>query len=628
MAIRNRARPVQKKIKRLQQFGGLDLSSTFSQIDDNRFTDLQNMVLDDRGAIDKRFGYKEYLDKSSVAGKVNGIFKFNKISGSEILFVFGKEIWKQVGATLTGPLYTFTNELKVRGFAFNDKFYFLNGEEYVEYDGTDAKLVSEIAYVPTVTINAPPAGGGTSFEQTNMMTPKFKQTWVADGAASLFQFDGLDDSGTPIPLDAAEVVVTINLSTTLVETVDFTVNRTNATIDFSGGSAPYGVPTDEDLVEAQAERTEAGNTEKINKMTIFHVFGGANDTRVFLAGNSDIPNVDYRSGIDDATYIPVNNFDAVGDKSDPILGYATQYTTQVVFKHREIYVAALEYDSTTGIFLLKRKPVTYNVLFSATDSIEIIDNSPTFVTEKGIYKYVGGTGVKDERNIKHISDRIDRNFDIIGRQGILQSGELDKYIAIDYDQKYMLFNPELEIAWVYDYRYLDNKGVGEWFIWTNMPFNCVKLIDGLIYLGSKTDNKVYVFDNQLYNDNEAAIDAYMDTKLFTFDTYTSLKLIDKIFYTLKSEVSTSATLFIRTDVNDNLFSEIETGSASLLTYGESFTYGEDFTYGANIFPIVITEKIRIKKANFLQVRLKNDVLDEKMGIISIDLKFNYQREVK
>ncbi len=473
------------------------------------------------------------------------------------------------------------------------------------------------------------------------MTSLFKETFVADGVANVFFFTGQDENGDALSLNLETVEITID-GNVLVEGVDFSVDRPNASFDLSGGSSPYSPPivANETTIYAQAGRDFNVDPTIIEKMKYWHIFGGDNDTRVFLAGNPDIPNQDYRSdltedGIPDATYFPVDNVDIVGDKSDPILGYSTQYGSQVVHKEREIWVGDLDIDVTTNIYAFRRRPITDNVLFVAPDSIAVIENKPMFVTKKGAYQYVGATGVRDERNVEHKSDRIDKNVDPIGRDGLLQLANLEACVAVDFQEKYIIYNSVNEVAWVYDYRYLssDESGelVGEWFVWTECPYDRAAVVNEIMYTGDNSLGVVYKYGDEINdtrNSTEQAIDSYIDTKLHTFDTYSELKLIDKVFYSMKAAIRTSADMYIRTDINGNSWQYIDTNANSIYTYGSQFTYGDPFTYGGNIFPDTKRDKIRLKKANFLQVRLRNDKLDETMGILSMVYKFLYQREVK
>jgi hypothetical protein len=72
----------------------------------------------------------------------------------------------------------------------------------------------------------------------------------------------------------------------------FTVDRINGKITF--GVAPAKGTNN---VIITAGKTVSGFPEKIKNCTFSVAFGGANDTRVFLSGNVNMPEYAFRSGL-------------------------------------------------------------------------------------------------------------------------------------------------------------------------------------------------------------------------------------------------------------------------------------------------------------------------------------------
>ena len=52
------------------------------------------------------------------------------------------------------------------------------------------------------------------------------------------------------------------------------------------------------------------------------------------------------------------------------------------------------------------------------------------------------------------------------------------------------------------------------------------------------------------------------------------------------------------------------------------------TYGANLFPQEVPNKVKAKKIVYFQMELRNEALDESLGILSTGLKYRYQGEEK
>ena len=105
-----------------------------------------------------------------------------------------------------------------------DCLYLLDGVTYRRYDGAAVRPVAEVAYLPTVRIGAPPAGGGKTFEAVNLLTPGRKESFQADGSATAFQ---LSTGG----LDGAAVTAVV-AGAAKAEGTDFTVDRAAGRVTF------------------------------------------------------------------------------------------------------------------------------------------------------------------------------------------------------------------------------------------------------------------------------------------------------------------------------------------------------------------------------------------------------------
>lgn len=152
------------------------------------------------------------------------------------------------------------------------------------------KTLEDAAYIPTVIISRKPTGGGTTLEPLNLIGRKWKESFLSDGTAKVYQLTAKD-------LDADKVAVRIMTKegewTDKKEGTDFTVDRKNGTVTFT--TAPGASPvTGYDNVEITAAKTRKGYADKINKCKIISLFGvnGAMD-RMFLSGNPDFPNRDW-----------------------------------------------------------------------------------------------------------------------------------------------------------------------------------------------------------------------------------------------------------------------------------------------------------------------------------------------
>ena len=603
----------------ITQFRGIQINITASQLEDNVTPDMINVVLDDRGALDKRTGFDKVTDNLG-AGAVNGLFNFKKSDGDILLFAYTDKLYKfEMNGTKT-LIYTGLQDQRVSGFSYRDNFYIQDGAKYLVYDGTTVTEV--VGHIPTVTIGTPPTGGGTVFEPLNILSSGFTQQFSGDAAESTYTllFKGLDTDTVLIDISGV----------TLIELVDFTVNRTAGTVDFTGGSAPHGAPiVGTNNVEITAFKASLTDPDTIKKCRFNALFGGANDSRVFVSGNTDLRNRDWRSGYNDPTYFPVDGFDDIGSPNERITGYVKQYSRLVIFKERSQYLRRYIEPTADSESQFPVSTLNGQIGSLAYQTIQLIDNSPTYVSEKGIYQTIS-TDVQDERNATHTSDAIDRNISSIGQTGILQDGNLENFFSIDYEEKYFAFNPSNGKAWILDYRY----GV-EWFPWTNIYANCALEVNGIMLVGDSRYGiikKLNLASDSLpyrdYNpetDDYDSIESYWRSKIFYFQSATNLKLVDKVFYTVKAATNSSVLLRIRSDRQSQWF-EVSTTNQSLFSY--SLLAYSTLTYGGNIFPQAYRNKIRQKKVGYFQFELSNDVINESVGIVNATINFLYQREIK
>jgi hypothetical protein len=606
--------PPQEITKNISYFKGLKISVNNTQIDDESSPDMLNLLPDDRGALDKRKGRINLF--ASLGNGATYMFIYRKNTGDIYVFSHADKFYK-VTDLATGTyslIYTGLSGNRVRGFNYNNLFFFLDGTKYFQFDGTNVTEV--VGYVPTVTIATPPAGGGTLFESLNYIQPGFKQSFSGDGTATNYQLALLG-------LDATLVTATVN-GVAKAETTDFTVNRTTGVVTFSAAPA-----SGTDNVVITAYKTFAGNKDEIFKCTICYIWGGAEGNRVWLSGNPNYKNRDYGSGLQDPTYFPVDQFDNVGNDDDPIKGYSELYGLLLIIKRRSVFTRDYLIEEGDPTFPTKR--LNSDIGAESTDSIQILDNYPTFVSRKGVYQIVS-IDQENEMNVRHISDDIDKNVNVLSVQGFLDMGNLSTYTSIDYDNKYWLFNPSNGIVWVYDYRYLI-AGIGQWFKLNNLYATTPMEIEDTLYLADSRKGMIHriMDDNDPYpysdteGDVSTAIQAYWVSKIFNFDTITNLKLVSKIFFTLKPGKRASANLYTRSDLR-SVWSFIKTAYVGLFVY--RLASYSTFTYGGSEFPRASVEKVKAKKIGYYQLKLENNHEGETLGILNVAFKLLYQREAK
>jgi hypothetical protein len=595
MAELSAKRPKEPPIYRIGPFQGVNVSSTPTEINDNQSPDMLNLNIDERGALNKRTGYERLFPTSLGEGKINGLFNYRKDDGSTILLIaHGTKLYTQTGEEQPVEIYSGLADYRTKFFVMAGKCYIQDGTNYLVYD---VETVSEIdPYIPTLTISRPPSGGGEAYEDFNLLGAGFKDSFSSDGTATVYQ---LSLKG----LDATTLTAEVN-EATMTEGSGFSVNRSTGKVTFN--TAPSEGTNN---VIITAYKTQTDFPDRIKKCQFNVLFGGSNDTRVFVSGNPDSRNQIWRSGLNDPSYFPENGFYKVGTDSTAVQGFSKQYDYLLIEKENSKWNMRYELPSGAAEPSFPIKPINDQAGTIARDSIEMIENSPISLDKKGVY-VVMSSNVRDERNVQHVSENVDSR--------LLIEPNLDQAVAVDFDKKYWLcVNGNV---FVYDYT------VGEWYLYDNIHANCFLVIDRTLYFGG--EGLVYQFKRKShtfpYNDDGEAINAHWYSKLIDFKQPEYYKLVKRIYQTIKPNTHTSSTVYIRTDVKGETL-VITSRSDKLDFFDIDF---DRFGFSVSDVPQQVAKKVKEKKITHFQIKLENKDVDESLGLISIGLKFNYQNEVK
>lgn len=580
--------PKDPPLLRIEPFKGINLSVTPTQIDDHQSPDMLNVNIDERGALNKRTGYQRVFPTSLGTGQVNGLFMFN----NTLLLAWGTKLYTQTGNAQPVQIYDGLANQSVNFFVVNNKCYIMDGTNYLVYDGTTVSAVTP--YIPTLAIAKNPSGGGTAYEDFNLLGAGFKDSFSADGTATAYQLSLTN-------LDATTVTAVVN-GVNKTEGTDLTVNRTTGVVTFTTAPAKGT-----DNVIIQAYKTQAGYPDQIKKCTFHTIYGGSNDTRVFVSGNPNMPNYAWRLGLEDPTYAPENGFYKY---EQDVMGFSKQYDYLLVHLLNGYRVINYSLD-INGMATFPSKPINDQVGTIATKSIQIIENNPVSLSKNGVYM-VMQSNVRDERNVQHISENVDAKL-------LLETG-LENAISIDFNKKYWLsVNGNV---YLYDYR------IGEWYIYDNIYANCFIEIDGDLYFGSSTDGLLYRFMKESevapFNDDGAAINDYWTSKHFTFHADELKKLVDRVYFGMKPMTRSSADIYYVSNKKESAL--IKTSRMDLLDF-RNIDFNQ-WTFILSAFPQESMAKIKAKKITHFQLVVKNGKVDEGLGLLSVGIKYRYLSAVK
>lgn len=605
MARINVRTPLPPPLLRIEPFKGMNVGVTPTQIDQSQSPEMINMNIDERGALNKRTGYERVYPNSLGNGQINGLYEYRKANGDKyFLLAHGTKLYKQSNKNQPIQLFDGLANQKVIFFTMNDNCYIMDGVNYFVFDGNTVKNV--IPYVPTLYISRDPDGGGEPYEDFNLLGTEFQDSFSADGESIVFQMSLTD-------LGKAKVVASFDGGVTFdkYEGTHFEVERGIGKVGFY---IPYTPPKGTNNLVIRASKDTDGLSDRIKKCRLHVLYGGSNDTRVFLSGNPNMSDYVWRSGLYDPSYFPENGFYKF---PDAVMGFTKQYDYLVVERANGKHQISLSIDSE-GYISFPSIPINDQVGTIASGSIQLIENNPVSLSRNGVYMLVS-SNVRDERNVSHISSHID--------PWLLREMNIENAVSIDFDKKYWIaLNGKVYIL---DYaQRSESSPFGEWIVYDNIFASCfIQLGDDLVF-GSSKEGLLYRFKKESeakpYNDDGQPIKAIWKSKFFTFGMDERRKLVSKVFYSLKPTTRGSADIYYKS--NKKLSELLKTTRVDILDF-RNVDFSK-FSFLFSSFPLEKMVKIKAKKITHFQLVIENNKLDEGLGLLSLGIKYIYQSEVK
>ncbi len=378
----------------------------------------------------------------------------------------GNSLYKVTGDT-TNTLYTNMNEANSDGFVYESIFYIKDGKNYLQYDGTTIKDVE--GFVPTTSIGRKPAGGGTIYQDVNMLTSKRINTFLADGKSTDFYLDAKD----------------LDPLTNVVVKIDDEVTDKYYDVDHKKGCVSFKSPisaplTDgRDNVSIEFSKTVPKYRDSILNCTLLQVF----DNRVFFSGNKDFPNVVWHCSLDDPTYVSDLDYYREGMDTAQVKGLVAGNNALWVFRepsdsNTNVFYHTPTIDSEYGkIYPSNHSSVTTGCVGKAIN----FNDDIVFFSERGMEGISGD--VTTEQVVAHRSSLVDRKLITEPDYKNMILAEWEGYLFVFIGDKAYLadsrtaFNNEGHIEY-------------DWFYWSfEKKITCAKVHDNVLYLG--TENGVY-----------------------------------------------------------------------------------------------------------------------------------------
>ncbi|MBR4949934.1 MAG: hypothetical protein IKZ25_04070 [Clostridia bacterium] len=486
----------------LSKFRGVDFSSNYEEIDFSHSPDCKNMYLDENNNLVKRPGFEVIHEFS---GSSNGIFTFPRSEGTEIILHMGTKLYRYFNGELE-EIFDGLNGFPTKGFVFENKLYILGGNCYIEYDGKRACDVRDIAYTPTTFIGRSPYGGGTRLEYPNLLRDNRINTFIADGVNVLYKTDSMF-------LNKINKIV-VNGRILSEEEYDI-VNDGMVQFKTPPEKAEEGI--DNVIIDFNCSMEDS--SFDVAKCDTFGIFGGKNDGRVFFTGIRGFENVDFQSGLYDATYFPSSGYTKLGAHTTKIMGYVKGDNCQIIIKS-DNDSSATHYRRTFEL------DGDGNAIFPITEGIEGVGAiNKSFVNFGGRPLYLSKEGVISIEGTDVSSRYITKNVSVNINGRLLKEENLESAEMFVCDNK--LFLCVNGNAYVADGRYFSSKGF-EWFYFSGLNIKKAVHINDDIYFLTKDNRFCKMFKEGNFSDGGKSIEAYWKTPIIEFEPKKYLKNITDV----------------------------------------------------------------------------------------------------
>lgn len=593
----------------INKFLGLNESIGNTEIEMGEFSFLENFRITKNYKLQKRPGHQTFINFTTTSD-VQGIWQGQIASKNILLVAWNGTIYEydldiatstvDIADLITEGTVTTIGSMtdaKTCIFWFYDKIYFMNGTEYKEYDGTTFQDV--VPYVPTIAINAPPSGGGTLFEEINLLTGTKTQTFVGDGTA-LYQL-------AEVNIDADAVTATVN-GVAKVEGVDFTVNRVLGQVTFNVA------PASNDAVSITWTKVIAGNADLVKNHKYGIDFGIDNDTNLFIWGNVNEKYTFRFSGIAKANYFPANSFVNVGSTEFSITDLKSNQQQLLVFKERATFIVKpsvnLNYADNTGLnpYNFGYEDLNEQVGNLAPKMVQLIEDTPVSLDGYSMWLW-SITEVELQRNAKIISDRMKLS---------LQELDLSTAVTFNYqNQKEYWVNVDNVV-------YIWNYGNDTMYKYTNFEATQFLEYNDQIFYGSK--GKVELVDEDFTADDTVLgtnIDAIGKLGFTDLGMLHLEKNMRDQWVSIEPASRTSVDLTFVTDRKNEANSKTFTTRYVLFDFGDvDFA---DFSFLTNRNPQPRRARNKVKKFTYLQTVFKNNSNDETLTVLKLMLPVKAHR---
>ena len=451
--------------------------------------------------------WKDYRETESIRTRPEMEKKFSYSYPVYGIFEYKGDLMIHTGATLRRrtasgetSIYTKMAQQTSQAFVYEDIFYIKDGTNYLQYDGTTCKEV--VGYVPTTTIARKPMGGGTKYEDVNMISDYRKNSFLADGASFSFFLDVMNIDTDFVPK------VTVNDE--VVATSAYTVDYAEGKIVFTNTPPDQPLTAGQDNVIIEFKKAVPRYRECILGSTLLQVF----DNRVFVSGFAGQPNVVWHCSLNDPGYFSDLDYYREGMDTAAVKGLVAGNNALWVFREPSSANTTVFYHTPTideeygKIYPSSHSSVTTGCVGKAIN----FNDDIVFFSERGMEGISGD--VTTEQVVAHRSSLVDRKLIAEAEYRNMVLAEWEGYLLVFIGNKVYLADSRTAFT-------NENHIEYEWFYWElGKKITCAGVYGGVLYLGC--EDGVYTMTDKTGN-----VESYWVTPKDKFKNPHKLKTTNK-----------------------------------------------------------------------------------------------------
>lgn len=533
--------------------------------------------------------------------------------GTDRITVYGRDSTGTVASLSTqSGLLALTDPVNVQVFSFSGDVYIFTPKKFAVLGASDAFTVAT-PYVPLVVAGASPSGGGTELEKSNLLSPRRRVDYSADGTSTAYV----------LPAEAASVVSVAVDNAVLPSPGSF--DAASHTFNFT--SAPAKGIGNVEITYSVSEEAFAPGLAQIAACTLHEEFNGSTDTRLFLSGDGS--NRCYYSGVTQdgtpsALYFPALNEIAVDVSGSAVTAMVRHYSRLLVFKPDGTFaityepVTLADGSVTAGFYL---RPVNRDYGNSAPGQVRTVSNYPRSFTASALYEWrVTSSYYRDERYAVRISDPV--------RKAISQA-DPKRLLAWDDDAEktyYIFLNDTLGTVLVNRY------GLGKSGLWTVYRSGAFRDVTHAFTFASTfyfvSGGRILHFSESALYDNYAGesvpIDAAWESGFMAFGADFLKKYASSIYVSVLPQSNSSLSVTAETDRKSS-YTE-KTVSKNIFAF--STLRFSNLTFRTKQSPTISRVRLKVKKFVYYKLKFSVSQPGTRAVVLGFDMEVRYGAKAK